>query len=163
PYEDVNGNVTNLGSLGAVATPVTTNPNDPSQNGHFGYTTFKVTFNSQSNIGTYSYTVAPTVAKPMASRIGYVTNAGAVQSEGLDQYPALGLPDRLQIPTPVGFPGPSGNDTLPLVVPGPHVISTAVQNKKAGSLDNEVLNNTASYIDVTFDRNMTPFTGAQVI
>src|SRR5262249_18179877 len=55
------------------------------------------------------------------------------------------------------FVAPYVRDTLPLVVPGPHVVSTHVPGAPVTS-DNLVLNGTVSAIDVTFDRDMNPAT-----
>jgi len=55
------------------------------------------------------------------------------------------------------FTGPFSVDSLPLIVPGPHVQSTSVPGAPA-SADNLVLDSSVSSIDVTFDRNMDPTT-----
>src|SRR5262249_48288986 len=52
---------------------------------------------------------------------------------------------------------PFDQDTLPLIVPGPHIARSFVPGA-APSADNLVLNNTVSAIDVTFDRDMDPTT-----
>lgn len=53
------------------------------------------------------------------------------------------------------IPGPYDQDTLPLVLAGPHVLSSHVPGNPVTS-DNLVLNSTVSAIDVTFDRDMNP-------
>src|SRR5262249_11513100 len=57
------------------------------------------------------------------------------------------------------FSAPYDAATLPLIVPGPHIVSTEVRNGSnlisTGS-DNLVLNNTVSSIDIVFDRDMDP-------
>jgi subtilisin-like proprotein convertase family protein len=71
------------------------------------------------------------------------------------------LGDAYAVPTPLGtnftagqFPSfPYDQDTLPLMVVGPHIVSTHVPGA-AASADNLVTNNTVSKIDVTFDRPM---------
>ena len=45
---------------------------------------------------------------------------------------------------------PFDQNTLPLIFPGPYVVSTSVPN--GTSYDNEILNDTNSSLDVTFDR-----------
>jgi subtilisin-like proprotein convertase family protein len=55
----------------------------------------------------------------------------------------------------VPFQGPYAQDTLPLIVPGPHVVSSQVTGNPT-TLDNLVLNKTVSSIDVVFDRDMNP-------
>ena len=77
--------------------------------------------------------------------------------------------DFYENPRPLGgtaFAAPYDPQTLPLIVPGPHVISSSVPTGVTpATADNEVLNNTASFIDVVFDRDMDPssFTPAQVL
>ena len=62
------------------------------------------------------------------------------------------------------FTGPFDNDTLPLIVPGPHIIGTSLDGY-APSTDNLALNGLVSSIDVTFDRDMDPttFTGTSIL
>jgi large repetitive protein len=59
---------------------------------------------------------------------------------------------------------PFDQDTLPLIVPGPHIATTFVPGQPA-SPDNLVLNATTNALDVTFDRAMNPatFTAGQVL
>jgi subtilisin-like proprotein convertase family protein len=63
----------------------------------------------------------------------------------------------------IPFQGPFDPASVPLIVPGPHVVSTDVPGG-SGS-DNLVVNGTVSAIDVKFDRNMDPttFTPSQVL
>jgi subtilisin-like proprotein convertase family protein len=75
--------------------------------------------------------------------------------------------DVYSIPTPTGgtpFVAPFDQTTLPLIVPGPHVISSNVPGNPATS-NNLVLNSAVSAIDVTFDRDMDPntFKPAQIL
>jgi subtilisin-like proprotein convertase family protein len=67
-------------------------------------------------------------------------------------------------PTGVPFHGPYNQSTVPLIVPGPHIVNSFVPGLSSGS-DNLVLNGTVSFMDVTFDRNMDPssFTFDQVV
>jgi subtilisin-like proprotein convertase family protein len=64
----------------------------------------------------------------------------------------------------VPFTIPYKQDTLPLIVPGPHVVSTSVPGSPA-TPDNLVLNKTNNAIDVVFDRQMqaSSFTPSQVL
>jgi subtilisin-like proprotein convertase family protein len=78
--------------------------------------------------------------------------------------------DVFAIPTPVNgvpFMLPYSQDTLPLIIPGPHVVSSSVDFNpaSAGTSDNLVLNGTNNAVDVTFDRNMQPgsFTAANIL
>ena len=63
---------------------------------------------------------------------------------------------------------PSGRDSLPLIVPGPHVTTTGVVGVKgtiSSGADNLVNNDDANSVNVTFDRTMqvSSFTPAQVL
>ena len=60
----------------------------------------------------------------------------------------------------IPFTTPFVRDTLPLIVPGPQVVSTQVVNATGslGSEHNLVLNGTVGAFDVTFDRDMNPST-----
>src|SRR5207248_3124004 len=59
---------------------------------------------------------------------------------------------------PLGyFTPPFSLDSLPLIVPGPHVVRTFVPGQPITS-DNLVQNATVSFLDITFDRNMNPAT-----
>jgi subtilisin-like proprotein convertase family protein len=65
-------------------------------------------------------------------------------------------------PTPINpangpFTGPFVSDTLPLIIPGPHVQSTSIPNAPA-TADNLVLDTSVSSIDIKFDRDMNPAT-----
>ncbi|MDB5311736.1 MAG: regulatory domain of in-like proprotein convertase [Gemmataceae bacterium] len=86
-------------------------------------------------------------------------NANAVEGETRDAF---------SVPTPtngVPFSGPYDPTTLPLIVPGPNVIGSAVPGQPAGTTDNLVLNAGSGAIDVTFDRDIDPatFTAANVL
>ena len=80
----------------------------------------------------------------------------------LDQYGVNVQPNPLPSSTP--FKGPYDPTTLPLILPGPHVISTDVAGQPAAP-GNLVVNSTVSSIDVTFDRDINPatFTPATVL
>ncbi len=66
--------------------------------------------------------------------------------------------------THAGYSIPNGSGTLPLIVSGPHIVSSSVPGAPATS-DNLVQNATVSAIDVVFDRNMqaSSFTAADVL
>jgi large repetitive protein len=79
--------------------------------------------------------------------------------------------DSFSIPTPVGtapFIAPYTLNTLPLIVPGPHVVSTSVPGGVVDSPSGQqtlMLNGTVSAINVTFDRDMNAasFTPSKVL
>jgi subtilisin-like proprotein convertase family protein len=62
-------------------------------------------------------------------------------------------------PAPAGnnapFTAPYSPNFLPLIVPGPHILSTHVPGQPVSG-DNLVLNGTVKAIDITFDRDMDP-------
>ena len=129
-----------------------------------------------SRVGTYSYTVGPNIRDRIRSGPGVIPQAGNAgnfmdqNTNGVTAEPATATSagDVYAIPLPLNgaAPGmlPYSQDTLPLIVPGPHVISTFVNGNPVTS-DNLVLNGTVSNIDVVFDRNMNPntFTAANVL
>ena len=81
-------------------------------------------------------------------------NANGTAGEVTDFY-AAPQPSSNTSTTP--FVGPFSQDTLPLIVPGPSVISSTPTAHPA-TADNLVVNGTVSSIDVVFDRNMNPAT-----
>jgi subtilisin-like proprotein convertase family protein len=97
---------------------------------------------------------------------------GAIVGHSMDQnangkLDTTGTPDVFSVPTPLGstpFQAPYNTATLPIIVPGPHVVSTFVPYAGV-SADNLVLNNTVGSIDVVFDRYINPatFTGSQIL
>jgi subtilisin-like proprotein convertase family protein len=101
-------------------------------------------------------------------------NANAMTDQDVTVGPQVGIGDDYLVPRPttnktlnlspgsgVLFPtGPYDSTTLPLMVPGPHVIATTVASPgyQVNSSDQLVLNSTVSSIDVHFDRDMDPTT-----
>jgi subtilisin-like proprotein convertase family protein len=81
--------------------------------------------------------------------------------------------DVFAVPTPTGstpFQAPYKQDSLPLIVPGPHVVSTSVPGAVSdpnapGTPNTLMLNGTVSSLVVTFDRDMdaTTFTPNKVL
>ena len=163
----------------------------------FGATTFRVDFPPQQRVGTYSYLIRPalrdrirTVATATsAAAPGAIMDQNGNAKAGEDVLPGQQGPgDVYATPGPTGtflynggfFPFAFDQNTLPLIVPGPHLISTNVANNPASG-DNLVLNGVVGAnsdgtqgfgvpavhpgLDVTFDRDMDPtsFTGAQVL
>jgi subtilisin-like proprotein convertase family protein len=145
----------------------------------FGASKYLVRFAPQSGIGTYSYTVGPNVA----DRIRYeAMDGGGIspgntmdQNPGMDPVPGVPRPevhmfanprplDPFRSYTGTYFRPAFSQDTLPIIVPGPHVVRSGVPGNPVTS-DNLVLNGTVSSIDVVFDRDMDPrtFDGSKVL
>jgi subtilisin-like proprotein convertase family protein len=95
-------------------------------------------------------------------------NANGVTGEAVDSTSNPGYQgDVFAAPAPVnGAPLrlPFITGTLPLIIPGPHIVQTFVAHNPATS-DNLVLNGTTREIDVVFDRDMNPqsFTADDVL
>ncbi|MEO6811427.1 MAG: Ig-like domain-containing protein [Isosphaeraceae bacterium] len=126
--------------------------------GPFGATRFRVNFAPSSAAGTYSYTVSPSIS----DRIRTIGSTGNIMDQNGNASTGEGLADLYAVPRPVFGAGPGGmlsgpfdQDTLPLIVPGPHLARTFVPGAPASS-DNLVLDGTVSFLDVTFDRPMQP-------
>jgi large repetitive protein len=95
-------------------------------------------------------------------------SAGAIWSIGGTTGDAFAAPTPIG-PTPTPFQFPYDQDTLPLIIPGPHVVNTYVTDANGNPIsgaapENEVLNQTVSSVNVVFDRDMNTnsFTAADV-
>ncbi len=131
------------------------------QQNAFGATQVQVDFTPDATPGTVSYAVSSAIqtAIPVPR-----SNGTYASGSGLDQNP--GGVGAFAAPTPVNgnpFQAPFVQNSQPLVIPGPHVISTSIPG--GTGTDNLMLNGTVSELDVTFDRPMNPasFTAAQVL
>lgn len=131
-----------------------------------GATEFQVNFTPSSTPGTYSYAVGPNISDRIrqANAAGVVTTSfGNTMDQNANGRTGPAGSNRFAVPAPAAgnttpLKAPYVSDQLPLVVPGPHVVSYTAQNEVSGSSDQEVLNATTTYIDVTFDRDMNPAT-----
>ncbi len=147
--------VTTSGTSPGINVPVTSVT--PLDNGSLGATQFLVQFVPQSGTGTYSYAISPNVSDRIRTekKVGDPIQLGNAMDQNADGNPGQGS-DVYATPKPNGSVSFDQN-TLPLIVPGPHVLTSFIPNQpKTG--DNLVLNNTVSSIDVVFDRNMNPAT-----
>ena len=184
-YRDTtNGNpfiplrVTGVAPLDGMTFEVNFNPTQRPDGTPSGITNFT---------GTYSYVVAPTITDTIrsANRDGSLRLGGNPMDQNADGTPGqnpLATPftgltpgDAYAAPMPKPLVPtlfdsalsilrpPFDTLTLPLIVSGPYVVSTAVAG--GSGADNLVLNGTNSAIDVTFDRPMDPstFTAADVL
>jgi len=102
---------------------------------------------------------------------GKAVTSGGSNGNAMDQN-ANGIPgeasDIFAAPAPLGgapFLAPYDTATLPLIVPGPHLVSSFVPGVANRTADNLALNATVGSLDVTFDRDMDPstFAAAQVL
>ena len=132
-----------------------------------GTTQFLVRFQGRFSAGTYSYSVGPNISDRIRRVNGLNRTAGNPMdqnADGVEGQPSL---DMYATPRPlngVPFLLPYDTATLPIIVPGPHVVSTSVPGVTPTS-DNLVLNGVVSALDVSFDRDMQigTFTGADVL
>ncbi len=119
----------------------------------FGATQFLIRIAPQSAVGTYSYAIGPNVTdrvqwmdyanKPLVGPVPLViankmdqNNNGQVgENNTVPGVDASGVPfgsDRFAMPNPdlqIPFFGPYATDTLPLIIPGPHVVGTGFKTK----------------------------------
>ncbi|HXG10475.1 MAG TPA: Ig-like domain repeat protein [Gemmataceae bacterium] len=96
-----------------------------------------------------------------------VLNAGNLMDQNHNAITTEIPTDIFAVPTPVNgapFELPYDQDTLPLIIPGPHVVRTSVPNNPP-TPDNLVLNGTNNAVDITFDRDIVPtsFTTANIL
>ncbi len=120
----------------------------------YGAARFLIRLVPQTRVGTYSYAVGPAVS----DRVRHDGLLGNAMDQDANGTPGQAT-DAFANPTPTGgvpFTLPYATDSLPLIIPGPRVAATAPGLTKDGA---------ASYLDVTFDRDMlaSSFTPAQVL
>ena len=120
---------------------------DPDNNGHYGYTQFLVTFPAHAGLGTYSYSVGPSInariRKPNQPAVieQMDQNSNAITNQ---------VSDIFSVPT-----SSTDTSTLPLIVYGATVASTSVPGVlTADGSQGQVDNGLADALDVTFDRPM---------
>jgi subtilisin-like proprotein convertase family protein len=127
-------------------------------------TVFFINFVSpQSATGTYSYAIAPSITDQIRQESGTIGNLMDQDADGVSGTTADFLViDGSTRPDP--FVPALKILTQPLVIPGPHLVSTSMPGQ-AVSTDNLVLNASATAIDLTFDRAMDPttFTLADIV
>jgi subtilisin-like proprotein convertase family protein len=152
-FTDLSGQVTGVQALDA---------------GLFGATQFLITITPQSAVGDYSYAIGPTVS----DRIRTTTSNGNLMDQNMNAVPGEangtngGSGDLFAIPGPINpFTTPAFQvaydpTTVPLIIPGPHVVSSTIPGI-APTGDNLIVNGTVSAIDVVFDRDMNTSTFEQ--
>ena len=128
--------------------------------------------NSTTTYDSWSLSITPGTVTT-SSNIGNLMDQNANGVPGETTPNALATDDVYSIPTPLNgtqFVAPFNQTTLPLIVPGPHVISTAALDASGDTIaqtngQNLALNTAVTGVDVTFDRDMNPatFTSAQIL
>jgi subtilisin-like proprotein convertase family protein len=118
--------------------------------------------------GTFTITATPTPTTftYTAATTGLLDSTGGTASvSGQTAFDVFSVPAPATGETPFNLP--YAKNTLPLILPGPHVISTAATGTGAvaGSSDSEVVNSSNSGLSVTFDRDIdtSTFGPAQVL
>jgi subtilisin-like proprotein convertase family protein/sugar lactone lactonase YvrE len=122
----------------------------------------------QNDIGTFQNWTLNITVGPEASNL-VMGNQMDQNGNGTSDEAATATSggDVYSVPTPVGngpiFHPAYVSTSLPLIIPGPHIVSTFVPGAdQSGNVinpqsnDNLVLNQAVHYIDVTFDRDMDP-------
>jgi subtilisin-like proprotein convertase family protein len=155
-------------TVGSIVPLTSTAFSEVSQNGQ-GTNRFLVLLQTaQSATGTYSYSVGPNIRDLVrtANANGTVKTSGnamdqnhnAVTGELQDTYAAPSSTNG------VPFQIPFVSTTFPLIVPGPHLVTTYVPGNPV-TADNLVLNKANNAINVVFDRKIdaSTFTSAQVL
>jgi hypothetical protein len=137
----------------------------------FGANKFLVRIQPQARVGTYSYVVGPNPnngnpgPKDMIrSALGDPTGLGNTMDQNANgvggEFPSqTSGGDSYAVPTPAhngpNFLAPYNQLTLPIIVPGPHIVTTFVPGSPA-SADNLVSSGFANSINIVFDRDMDP-------
>ncbi|HLN29945.1 MAG TPA: proprotein convertase P-domain-containing protein [Gemmataceae bacterium] len=146
----------------------------PLDSGPLGATQFRIKFDptnaftvDHTYVGTYSYSVGPNIQDRIPSDVLGVVKTGNKMDQNANGVAGQTNVDAYAAPQPLNgipFQGPYNQQTLPLIVPGPHIVSTSVA-KSTGTAENLVLNNSVSGITVVFDRDMNPasFTPSDVL
>jgi subtilisin-like proprotein convertase family protein len=125
--------------------------------------------------GAYSYLIAPdngvglAISSPIWSFVGTTFRPYDPMDQNADGTPDQKPGDVYAVPAPATgnaslLVAPFDQNTLPLIVPGPQVLSTSVPGGNSGA-GNLVTDGTVSTFNVTFDRPMkvSSFTPAQVL
>jgi subtilisin-like proprotein convertase family protein len=148
---------------GSALVPIAIGGVTPFNVGPFGATSFFISFQTQqTKTGTYSYAILPTVRDSIRSPVGGPGNLMDQNANGIPGEAPTGvsLNDAYSAPLPSNggplFLAPYNQDTLPIIIPGPHIVNTRVAG--GNGADNTVVDSTVSAIDVVFDRDMNPAT-----
>jgi subtilisin-like proprotein convertase family protein len=154
--------------VGSIIPLISSAPSIVSQQGQ-GTNRFLVLLqNAQSATGTYSYSVGPNITDLVrtANANGTLKSSGNMMDQNANGVPGT-LQDTYAAPAStngIPFTIPFVQTTFPLIVPGPHVVSTYVPGNPLTS-DNLVLDKANNAINVVFDRKIiaSSFTSGQVL
>ena len=138
---------------------------------------FLVSFSPLTGVGTYSYAIGPNVSDRIrtATLTNTLLSSGNKMDQNADGQPGQVPLDEYATPRPVGgtpFQSPYDPTTLPLIVPGPHIVisSTVPLNASLQPIvptngENLALNTIVPGIQVTFDRDMrvNTFSGSDIL
>ena len=99
-----------------------------------------------------------------------ITQYGNLMDQDGDTIEGEATDDQMAVPNPVNgvpFILPYATDSLPLSLPGTHIVRTLAQNEVAGpsNLDHVVKDKTVKFIDIEFDRKVSSptFTATDVL
>jgi hypothetical protein len=177
-YRDQFGHATDISNRVSSIVPIDAGPYGPA---HVGFdqlgiqvlaTRFLVNIDHIALPGTYSYSIGPNIADSIRTEDRFNNlSAGNPMDQNANGTTGEDPQDRFFAPNPknptvggVGFQAPYHQDTLPLIVPGPHVVDSFVANgTTASDTSNLVVGSTVSFIDVVFDRDMNPFGPAKIL
>ena len=142
-------------------------------------TTFTVTIPPLQGAasGTYSYEVGPSIRTRIRSTLAPgVSQVGAAMDQDARRALTNSTTEIFAVPQPLAgptagagfFPGPYNQDTLPIIVPGPHVIGSFPHRLDGAAPNpanpNLVTDAAVDGVDVVFDRdmNVSSFSGSAV-
>jgi hypothetical protein len=130
-----------------------------------GVKNFLVTFSPLEGVGTYSYAIGPGVSDRIrtASLAGVLVSSGNKMDQNADGQPGQLTLDQYATPRPLNgtpFQSPYDPTTLPIIIPGPSIISTAALGASGNPIpqqttgENLAVNTSVTGVQVTFDRDM---------
>ncbi len=120
----------------------------------------------RSAVGTYSYAIGNLVGTAkirdrMRTSVGGIGNFVDQDQDAVtgETSTSTSVQDIFAIPRPTAGPPfqlPYSQDTLPLIIPGPHLTGSRVGSAGFGFSDNVIVNGINNTLDIAFDRDMDP-------
>ena len=135
-FQDTNANDPPVNISVSSVTPVLSSAVDNPSGTLIGYTVFNIHVPTQTKVGTYSYAIAPVIKDRVrtASNVGGTTlSTGNLMDQNANGTGGENPGDIYAIPTPLNgtpFQAPYNQNTLPISIPGPHVISTSEAGRR---------------------------------